>query len=40
MLDALRKGFRFFLMCFGVSSPEKKQPPPPPAPSRPNSTQQ
>jgi hypothetical protein len=32
MLDTLRKGFRFFLMCFGVSSPEKK----PPAPAQPS----
>lgn len=31
ILDTLRKGFRFFLMSFGVSSPTKK-PPPKPAP--------
>ena len=24
LLDSLRKGFRFFLMSFGVSSPTKK----------------
>jgi len=24
MIDSLRKGFSFFLMCFGVSSPAKK----------------
>jgi hypothetical protein len=24
MLDSLRKGFSFFLLCFGVSSPAKK----------------
>jgi hypothetical protein len=33
ILDSLRKGFRFFLMSFGVSSPTKKPPAPPkPAP--------
>jgi len=26
LLDSLRKGFRFLLMSFGVSSPEKKPP--------------
>lgn len=31
MLDALRKGFSFFLMSMGVSSPAKK-PAPKPAP--------
>jgi hypothetical protein len=30
LLDSLRKGFRFFLMCFGVSSPTKKPPSNPP----------
>ena len=29
LLDSLRKGFRFFLMSFGVSSPAKKAPPKP-----------
>jgi hypothetical protein len=29
MLDALRKGFRFFLMSLGISSPNKKPAPPP-----------
>jgi len=24
VIDSLRKGFSFFLMCFGVSSPKKK----------------
>jgi hypothetical protein len=24
LLDSLRKGFRFFLMSFGISSPTKK----------------
>jgi hypothetical protein len=24
LLDSLRKGFGFFLLCFGVSSPAKK----------------
>jgi hypothetical protein len=24
LLDSLRKGFRFFLMSFGISSPAKK----------------
>lgn len=24
VLDSLRKGFHYFLMCFGVSSPAKK----------------
>ena len=24
MIDSLRKGFSFFLMCFGVSSPKRK----------------
>ena len=37
LLDSLRKGFRFFLMSFGISSPAKK-PAPKPAP-RPNSSQ-
>ena len=33
MLDALRKGFNFLLLSFGVSSPAKKpRPAPPPAP--------
>jgi hypothetical protein len=36
-LDSLRKGFRFFLMSFGISSPTKK-PAPKPVP-RPNSSQ-
>ena len=40
MLDTLRKGFRLFLMCFGVSSPEKKKPAPAPPAPRPNSTEQ
>lgn len=31
MLDSLRKGFRFFLMSFGISSSPKK-PAPKPAP--------
>jgi hypothetical protein len=37
LMDSLRKGFRFFLMSFGISSPTKKpaslgnQPPKPPA---------
>ena len=29
LLDSLRKGFRFFLMSFGVSSPAKKAAPKP-----------
>jgi hypothetical protein len=37
LLDSLRKGFRFFLMSLGISSPAKK-PAPKPAP-RPNSSQ-
>ncbi len=37
ILDSLRKGFRFFLMSFGISSPAKK-PAPKPDP-RPNSSQ-
>jgi hypothetical protein len=33
ILDSLRKGFRFFLMSLGVSSPTKKPTQPPkPAP--------
>lgn len=24
MIDSLRKGFDFFLLCFGISSPAKK----------------
>jgi hypothetical protein len=35
LIDSLRKGLRFFLMSFGVSSPDKKQKPaahPPSAP--------
>ena len=31
LVDSLRKGFRFFLMSFGISSPAKK-PAPKPAP--------
>ena len=31
LVDSLRKGFRFFLMSFGISSPTKK-PAPKPAP--------
>ena len=31
MLDSLRKGLRFFLMSFGISSPSKK-----PAPGKPD----
>jgi hypothetical protein len=27
--DSLRKGFRFFLMSFGISSPQKKPTPKP-----------
>lgn len=30
LLDSLRKGFRFFLMSLGISSPEKKKPAPKP----------
>jgi hypothetical protein len=37
LIDSLRKGFRFFLMSFGISTPAKK-PSPKPAP-RPNSSQ-
>jgi len=37
LVDSFRKGLRFFLMSFGISSPAKK-PPPKPA-SRPNSGQ-
>jgi hypothetical protein len=29
MLDSLRKGFRFFLMSLGISSPTKKPAPKP-----------
>jgi hypothetical protein len=28
LLESLRKGFRFFLMSFGISSPAKKPAPP------------
>ena len=35
MLDSLRKGFRFFLMSLGISSPPRK-PAPKPA-TKPNS---
>ena len=35
LIDSLRKGLRFFLMSFGVSSQAKKpQPAPPPARSK------
>ena len=37
LVDSLRKGFRFFLMSFGISSPAKK--PAPKSTPRPNSTQ-
>jgi hypothetical protein len=37
LIQSLRKGFRFFLMSFGISSPPKK-PAPKPAP-RPNAGQ-
>ena len=33
MMDSLRKGLRFFLMSFGVSSTAKKPSPPPVAKS-------
>jgi hypothetical protein len=33
VLDSLRKGFGFFLMSFGISSPAKK-----PAPAKPKPT--
>jgi hypothetical protein len=37
LVDSLRKGFRFFLMSFGISSPTKK---PAPKPARgPNANQ-
>jgi hypothetical protein len=29
VIDALRKGFGFFLMCMGISSPAKKPKPTP-----------
>ena len=29
LLDSLRKGFRFFLMSIGISSPQKKPVPKP-----------
>ncbi len=29
LVDSLRKGFRFFLMSFGISSPAKKPAPKP-----------
>jgi len=32
VLDSLRKGMKFFLMSFGVSSPAKKPQPPKSAP--------
>jgi len=35
LVDSLRKGFRFFLMSFGISSQSKK--PAPKAAPRPNS---
>jgi hypothetical protein len=33
LVDSLRKGFKFFLMSMGVSTPEKK--PRPPSPTAP-----
>jgi len=36
LADSLRKGFKFFLMSFGISSPNKK--PAPKAVTKPNST--
>lgn len=32
MMDSLRKGFRFFLMSLGISSPQKKPVPRPTLP--------
>jgi hypothetical protein len=29
LLDSMRKGFSFFLMCFGISAPARKTPPAP-----------
>ena len=34
LIDSLRKGLRFFLMSFGVSSQAKKKPQPAPPPTR------
>lgn len=35
VMDSLRKGFKFFLMSFGVSSPAKKPKPAPGSASKP-----
>lgn len=35
MIDSLRKGFGFFLMCMGVSSPAKKAKPASKPPAKP-----
>jgi hypothetical protein len=34
--DSLRKGFSFFLLCMGVSSPAKKPRPAPKPPAKPD----
>jgi hypothetical protein len=38
LLDSLRKGFGFFLMSFGVSSPAKKAKPAPKPASKPDAS--
>ena len=34
MLESIRNGIRFFLMCLGISSPNKKPAPPPQVPKK------